>query len=32
MDGSTVIGHISLSSQDVHDKTKLWNLILGHVS
>lgn len=32
LDGSTVIVHVLLSSQDFHDKNKLWHLRLKYVS
>jgi len=32
LEGSTIIGHASIASNTLIDKTKLWHLRLGHVS
>nr|KYP69670.1 hypothetical protein KK1_008870 [Cajanus cajan] len=30
LDGYIIIAHVSVASQTLHDKTKLWHLRLGH--
>ena len=32
LEGSTVIGQAFVASQTMEDKSKLWNLRLGHIS
>jgi len=32
LDCSTIIGHATIDSETFHNKYKLWNLRLGHVS